>query len=191
MRMGADTFFEVFSDVRFPLIAIDVQRVRRALDARRAGEVATHVAIKLDGPPGRRATLVSALRGLLSTIDLTPPGVVFLAALDPIARTGYSQRVAQLVGRHPRFAITEASERLVWEEDSPRPAAYSTILQQLVNVLYLHKHLIEIHLAKTSESLMAAGFAPENVQTVSEFPRQLPTHVHYAMASLGAWLGGR
>ena len=88
------------------------------------------------------------------------------------------------------IAIAEANDILLWEEDAPWPAVYSTILQELTNVLSLHRHMIEKQIAETGAGLTAKGFAPENVQLLSEFPRQLPPHLHYAMASLGAWLGG-
>jgi hypothetical protein len=78
----------------------------------------------------------------------------------------------------------------MWEEDSPWPAAYSTFIQQLLNVFSLHKSIIEIKVLEAGAPLQAAGYAPENIQILSEYPRQLPTHIHYAAASLGAWIGG-
>jgi len=92
--------------------------------------------------------------------------------------------------RGGKFTVYENKDMLVWEEESLWPFAYSTILTQLKNIFYIHSALIENQVNQAEKRLNEIGFSSQNVDKLSEYPRQLPTHIHYAFASLGEWAGG-
>jgi len=184
-------FLEVYADLRFPFISVDLDKLRKAILQREQAGNRSHFGVDLNGPSPRRNELISSLRGLLGKIDMPPQMINLIASFEAIKGAGMSADIRSLAMRRGAFAIYEHGNRLIWEEESPWPFAFSTLLQQLVNVMALHRALIESRINETEKTLNEHGWAIENVAgTVSEFPRQLPTHLHYAMASLGAWLGG-
>ena len=187
-----DVFLEVYADLRFPLIAVDTEKLRGALRQHKQMGEKSHFAVRLHGTSGkRRAALVSSLRGLFRRIDVQPKMIGLIASSETMERASLSETVKSFAGKRPSFAVYEHGDMLVWEEDSLWPLAFSTLLQQFINVMTLHQKLIEERIATMEKALHDAGWASENVEgVVSEFPRQLPTHLQYAMASLGAWLGG-
>jgi FRG domain len=186
-----DVFLDVYFDLRFPLIALDLEKLRRAMQRRERNELVTHFGVELAGSPARRRALVSALRGLFRKIDMPPHGVDFIARLETIESAGLSQNIEALKSVRARCAVYEHGDMLIWEEETPWPVAYSTLLQQFVGVMTLHRMLMENRIKEVERQHTEAGWAVENIAGItSEFPRQLPTHLHYAMASLGAWLGG-
>jgi hypothetical protein len=76
-------------------------------------------------------------------------------------------------------------EHFFWEERSYWPLAYSTLFAQLTNIV----KLFEIELQNRNDEF--SMFKKQiNVEISSEYARNLPTVLHYAMASLGAWVGG-
>lgn len=106
--------------------------------------------------------------------------------LEPLSKSGNGY-----IFIPSKKTITEMADlSLLWEEDSVWPESYSTIVDQFVRIVALHLRLIEKRVKSIGERLEAKGFAAENISTLSEYPRQLPTVFHYAAASLGAWLGG-
>jgi hypothetical protein len=187
-----DVFLEVYADLRFPLIAVDMEKLRDELRQHKQMGQKSHFAVRLHGTSGkRRAALVSSLRGLFRRIDVQPKMIGLIANSETMQRASLSETVRSFAGERPAFAVYEHGDMLVWEEDSLWPLAFSTLLQQFMNVMTLHQKLIEERIATMEKELHDAGWASENVEgVVSEFPRQLPTHLQYAMASLGAWLGG-
>jgi hypothetical protein len=187
-----DMFHEVYADLRFPLIAVDMEKLREGLRQLQKRRQTSHFAVSLHGTTNeRRRALISSLRGLFKRIDV-PPGIIgLIATSETMRRGGLSKEVMSLAGERPAFAVYERGDMLVWEEDSIWPLAFSTLLQQLINIMTLHRKIIEKQIAAKETALSDAGWASKSVKgIVSEFPRQLPTHLQYAMASLGAWLGG-
>jgi hypothetical protein len=187
-----DVFLEVYADIRFPLIAADLEKLRGALRQHQQMGQQSRFAVSLHGRSGkRRAALISSLRGLFRQIDVQPKMIGPIANSETMQRAGLSTTIISFAGERPAYAVYEHDDMLVWEEDSLWPFAFSTLLQQFMNVMTLHQKLIEERIASMEKALHEAGWASENVEgVVSEFPRQLPTHLQYAMASLGAWLGG-
>ena len=182
-----DVFLEVFEDVRFPFFAVDIQKLRIVLAK---GSARTHFAVSIDAPVEKRTSFVSSFRGLFRQIDVPPQMIALISASPIIRQSGYAQRVLQSAGHPGHHGIVEVGDQLVWEEDSPWPVAYSSFLEQIFSIFSLHRELIVRKIAETARALEAEGFSAENVETLSEYPRQLPTHIHYAAASLGAWIGG-
>src|SRR5579863_1445646 len=179
-----NVFEEVYADLRFPLIAVDIEKLRRALRQRRKKGKKTHFAVRLHGTTERRrAALVSSLRGLFKRIEVPRQMIALVAGSETMQRAGLSKTLLSTAGTRPAFAVYEHGDLLVWEEDSFWPFAYSTFLQQLLNVMELHREWIPWRIAEVEKSLNDAGWASENCEgIVSEFPRQLPTHLQYAMA---------
>jgi hypothetical protein len=185
-----EMFLEVFGDIRVPLLAADLDRVCNGLDALPRTGLRSHFAFPLDAPPAKLTEFTAAMRGLLRRIDV-PDWIAAIFARDiAIAAPHVAAGMSRVINEKGHFAIVEAAGQLIWEEENIWPLCYSTYLTQFLNVLTLHRQLIEQRIASTAESLIADGFALENMQTLSEYPRQLPTHDLYAAASLGAWLGG-
>jgi hypothetical protein len=189
-RNDFDMFFEVFHDIPFPLFCADLARLRAALaQPHKAGFTSDFVA-RIDVPTRKRAAFVSGLRGVLRNIDVPMPIAGLFAKSATIEQVGLSKQLLAMAAAKPRFGIVEVADNLVWEEESLWPVAYSSCLEQFLSLIYLHKALLEERIKQSSKHLESAGYAPENLQTLSEYPRQLPTRFHYAAASLGAWLGG-
>jgi len=186
-----DMFLEVYADLRFPFISVDLEKLRRAVRLLKEGESTTHFGVDLRGVSAKRNAYISSLRGLFRTIDI-PIGVTdLIAGCETIKSAGVSADVKSLGLKHAKYGVYEKGDMLVWEEESPWPYAFSTFLGQLMNIVTLHRELITRRAETIQKALHEEGFAAENLDGIlSEFPRQLPTHLHYAMASLGAWLGG-
>jgi hypothetical protein len=187
-----DVFQEVYADLRFPLVAADLEKLRHALRQDHQIGQKGHFAVRLSGTPKeRRAALVSSLRGLFSRIEVPPAMINLIANSGTMRRAGLSESVRCFAAKRPVVAVFEHSDMLVWEEESFWPVAFSTLLLQFTNVMAFHQKLIEVRIAAIEKELNDTELPTENVEgVVSEFPRQLPTHFLYAMASLGAWLGG-
>jgi hypothetical protein len=186
-----DTFMEVYADLRFPFISVDLDKLRTAIRQVEQTGNRSHFGVGLNEPSPRRNALISSLWGLFGKIDMPPQIINVIASSEVMKRAGTSTAIRLLAEECATPMIYEHENKLIWEEESPWPFAFSTLLQQLVNVMALHRALIEIRIRETENTLNQHGLAIENVAgTVSEFPRQLPIHLHYAVASLGAWLGG-
>ncbi len=185
----ADVFYEVFRDLRFPAVVADVGLLRDfGIKPENAGQP-SHLALRVDMAPGKRDVEVASLRGFLSRAEVPRSIAAIIAASPALTHAGLSGYVHRMAGPCP-YAVYTQHDRLVWTEDSLWPIAFSTLLQQLSSLTFLHLELLRVRIEQLSDSYEKNGFAPENLHVVSEFPRQLPTHVHYAFASLGAWLGG-
>ncbi|MFN7938355.1 MAG: hypothetical protein U0R19_33820 [Bryobacteraceae bacterium] len=46
-----DVFLDVYFDLRFPLIALDLEKLRRAIQRRERNELVTHFGVELVGSP--------------------------------------------------------------------------------------------------------------------------------------------
>src|SRR5271170_4282905 len=94
-----NTFLEVYADLRFPLVAVDMKKLREALrQHKRMGEK-SHFGVKLHGTSGkRRAALVSSLRGLFRQIDVQPEMIGLIANSETMKRAGLSETVRSFAG---------------------------------------------------------------------------------------------
>jgi hypothetical protein len=186
-----DVFFEVFKDVRFPLLSADFGLLGEALRQLDKEAPLSHFAFPVvTSSDSKRDYLIASLRGIFRQIDIPDQLLDMLSKTPSIENKGYSNLLVKSSPRGGEFAVYENNDQLVWEEESLWPIAFSTILTQLINILYLHCSLIELKISETTKSLNNKGFSSKNIDTLSEYPRQLPTHLHYAFASLGAWIGG-
>lgn len=69
------------------------------------------------------------------------------------------------------------------EENTFWPIAYNSVLHQLISIIKLYREILidrKNYLSKIQEHPVIT----------SDYARNLPTTIHYAVASLGAWLGG-
>jgi len=185
------TFLNVFGGVSVPLDAIDLGHLSRALGARSVEKGGSHIGLKLDAELHKMPALIASLRGLLSGLRMTPEFVRAIEAEPHVRRSGRGW----MLRRQPLGAIAKSGPavqggRLIWQSNSVWPMAYATWFGQLVNVLYLYKVVYEDKLRESGENLERHGYARENVSLFAEYPRNLPTSQHYAVAALGAWLGG-
>lgn len=174
----ADLFLHIFGNVPFPFLAADLALLGDAMNGRKPG---SYIRFPLPHDPSKRAVAVASLRGLLRQIDVPRGVVALMATSESMIRTGTSEKLLQSAATQGSYAIYEAGDQLVWEEEGPWPMAYSTFLTQLVGLLNLFS-------VATAERRASPDYAHVGM-TLSEYPRQMPTQIHYAIASLGAWLG--
>ncbi|WP_438391205.1 FRG domain-containing protein [Caballeronia sp. DA-9] len=181
-------FFEVFKDLPFPYSAVDFGRLNKAL----SGKPHSHVEIPLDAAPDKRRFLVASWRGFLNDTQMPYAVKEEVARAMPLRKSGKATDLLRASPIHAkvRSTIQVVDSRIVWEEESYWPVAFSTVLTQFNGLVTVHRLLIEARRTETAKALEAQGYDAGVVETQSEFPRLLPTRQHYAFASLGAWLGG-
>lgn len=179
-----EIFREVFKSISFPFEALDLELLSKAITNNQ--QPSSHIAIPLMGDEDKQDAFKGAFRGLFANIE--PPEKI-LSILKNSQILNHKGNLSDTeikcmmeVCPNP-FKVYEQSGLFVYEEGSYWPIAYNTLICQLKNVVYLFKVLIE----ERKKELPA-----ESVQPIilSEYPRNLPTSIHYAFASLGSWLGG-
>jgi len=174
---AAEVFLRVFEDVRFPFMAADLELLGEAL----AGPGhRSWLKIPLPSDTAKRPMVAASLRGLLRNLDVPPQVAAVMAQAGSIVRSGTEQAMTEMALARRRFSIFEHNGCMVWEEDGLWPVAYSTLFKQLGGLLELFAFAMAQEQSMTSSAIALR---------ISEFPRQMPTEIHYALASLGAWLG--
>jgi FRG domain len=179
-----ETFGDVFYELGIPLLAADMRCVREAIDGRaRDGvedAVQSHLIFPLGPPTDRRFALSASLQAIFDSVRIPIEGVQFLSTSVAL-RDNPAQQVfiESCDPATTKFLAFEQEDGVFWQETSLWPMAYGPQLEQLTALMELHRRLIE----QRREQLSL-------VTIISEYPRMLPTRLHYAFASLGAWLGG-
>ncbi|WP_159910960.1 FRG domain-containing protein [Pantoea sp. 18069] len=181
-----NVFLEVFSHVKFPKLAVDLERLEQAAD--KGSRTGSHLSFPLSAPSAKRSALLAAWRGLLRQVDVTSAEIAMVGSM--LSSNRARKQILSLVGTKGKFAIAEQGDLLYWGEDTPWPAAYSSLVSQLVAIVGVHGNSISQLVPGREEAVNRAGFDASFMRIVSEYPRQMPTEIQYAMASLGAWLGG-
>ncbi len=186
-----DTFRRVFAAIKLPYLAVDTAKVVEALQAG-GPQIYSSIDIPLVGSDERHSGLVGAWRGLISAID--PPDWVIAAILrTPTLREVYGKLSPFPPipdDRLPCFMLGEGGGKFRWAEETMWPRAYSTLLQQLNSIVATHAARMQSIVASRHEALEKAGLDGSNVVVLDETTRNQPTDLHFAFASLGAWLGG-
>jgi hypothetical protein len=178
MPSPADTFRGVFEQIFFPYLAVDLGRLRDAL--RTDPKASTGIAIPLGGvDDDKREVLSASIRGLLSKVMVPDQVIAIIASSAPIKEAGLSQAFIEMAHAPGQYALVEDRDQLVWHEESLWPVAYSTLFEQLAGILETHGRAIRSRVAEL-----------EGFPQLSEYARHMPTHLHYAVASLAAWLAG-
>jgi hypothetical protein len=185
-----DILYEVFNDIPFPFHAVDMGRLSKALLKGEGAAKSSKIEVILPESKNEREIIVACLRGFIGGLHVSGAFIKALADAHPIKKAGKSGVLLRLSDRRRQPSFKELGRRLVWEETGIWPIAYSTIIDQFLNVLNVQRLLIEAKLKNDASSFEAKGFARENAKIISEYPRHLPTRMHYAAASIGAWLGG-
>jgi hypothetical protein len=175
---STDIFRYVFQQLFFPYLAADLGRLGEALQK---GDETSCIALPIEADADKRAALAASLHGLLRDLNVPAAIIRVFASAPSIVQAGLAPRLLQMANNVGAYGIFEDGSRLVWQEESLWPVAYSTFLNQLLAVIQLHKEAVQ----PRAQSGSRVG-----IDTLSEYPRQLPTRFHYAAASLGAWLGG-
>lgn len=188
--MKNDIFFEVFYDLRLPYFAVDLKRLREGLLGCKEDECRSAFGLRIDAPDDKRSAMISSFRGIIRQIDVPLQMVAVFANSPVLSKNHLGADLLKQSITPGFFKIVEVEDLLIWEEGSLWPLAYTTLLTQLQNILTLQKVALEAQVENTQKDMKEAGLSSEGMNTVSEFPRQLPTHLHYAFGSLGAWIGG-
>jgi len=184
-------FFEMFRRMGVPPQALDLGHLSKALASPKVDQQGTHIGLKLDAGREKGPALEASLVGLLSGLNVTESFIRDLKAEPYLRRSGRASLLdRQRLGRVPPSDLSREADRLMWRSMTAWPLAYSSWIAQQANVLYLFKALFEAERDEKGKALEAKGFARENLSIFAEYPRNLPTDFHYAVASLGAWIGG-
>jgi hypothetical protein len=151
-------------------------RLRAAL--REDPKATTSIAIPLGGVEGdRRTVLASSIGGMLVKLTVPEEVIAVIASSAPIQGAGLSQAFLEMAHSVGDYGVLELGDELVWREESLWPVAYSTLFEQLVRILEV----------SGPESIIATA---TGLTRLSDYARYMPTHLHYAVASLAAWLAG-
>jgi FRG domain len=178
MPSPAETFRAVFEQIFFPHLAVDLARLRSAL--REDPKASTSIAIPLGGVEGdRRTVLASSMGGMLVKLTVPEEVIAIIASSAPIQGAGLAQAFLEMAHSVGNYAVLELGDELVWREESLWPVAYSTLFEQLVGILEVP--------GPEFESIIVTAAGPTRL---SDYARNMPTHLHYAVASLAAWLAG-
>lgn len=174
----AGVFGGVFEQIFFPYLAVDLVRLCDGLRSTPRGP--SSIAIPLGGlDDERREALAASMHGLLRKLEVPDGAFVMLARATPIVDAGLADAFVAMALEPGAFAISERGDHLVWDEQSLWPVAYSTLFEQLIGILRTHSQLV-----RERREQLPGG------RVLGEYARLMPTHLHYAVASLGAWLGG-
>lgn len=179
-----DIFLFVFKEIKFPYFAIDPKVLSETIATNPENPPNSYIQFSLKEYQEKRAFIINSLRGIIQGIEVPSSFLEILKIspfLTPLLVDGKSVKsIAE--SERPLFGIF-GDEILVWQEDTYWPASYNLLFNQLSNLCFLFKTAIE----KRKKDLSKTGIESH---VLSEFPRMMPTSIHYAFASLGAWLGG-
>lgn len=189
-----DIFLEVFKDAAFPFLTADLGRYFDVRDDIDPNNISSYLLIPIptDLPVEKKNAFISAVRGVIRTIDV-PDSVVdvflkseFISSIEQKQQTEFEH----IIRKEGMFFLTEKNNNLVWEEETVWPALYSTFVNHLLNLTSFHTVLISKRVDEMESGLKKSGLSSNNLNILSEYPRNLPTGIQYAFASLGAWIGG-
>ncbi len=167
---------------------MDFGRLNKSL----SGEPKSYVGISLDVESSKRKFLIASWRGFLTRARVPQAVSEEIARSIPLVKSGKSTLLlnGSKVPAGAKLTLQLIGDRLIWEDHSYWPIAFSTVLNQFSNLVTVHRLLIEARRTEMAKALEAKGYSADPMDTQSEFPRLLPTRQQYAFASLGAWLGG-
>ena len=181
---------EVFRDVRFPFFSVDLDELATGLQSPEQVAAGTRVGIAICRDEDRRDAFIASIHALLRQADVPPQLAQLFSRSATLQGRGSSKQLLEMTSKVGHFKIAEVGDQLIWEEDSLWPYAYSTFVSQFMHIVALHRHAIVERFQLLGGDLEKKGFSRGNIQVLSEYPRMLPTHIHYAAAALGAWIGG-
>jgi len=172
-------FTHVFSEIGFPFLRADLGELIAGVTDKNRKDV-SQVRFLVKARPDRQSALIAALVGFVRQIDI-PPKVQTLLAGAPQVRMAFRTKKDWLTAiklpPDPRYATYTTGDYTIWEETSLWPLAYGPFLQQLIQLMRMYEALL-IERRKNG------------IPTLDQTSRVFPTRMHYAFASLGAWLGG-
>jgi hypothetical protein len=180
------TFRQIFQELEFPFLSLDECKIEDAL--KKGKDISSYIGLVIDEEDPKHDAVRGAFRGIIGTIE--PPQWVLDQLKDSELLQGKFNLTKtikeQLEAPQNSFVIYTKDGNLIWEEQSYWPLAYSTFFQQIQNIT----HLYRIALSKREEELDKITKGRIQLEISPEFPRHMPTIIHYAFASLGAWIGG-
>lgn len=179
-------FRQVFQDIEFPFLALDLKKISDGITSKQ--KLSSYFGFDNNSKEKKSDAIRGAFRGLVKNIE--PPSYIFdllkeSQFLKDKFVAGKSIK-SQIESDYNNFAVYTKDDKLIWEEESFWPLSYSTFLQQLLNITTLY----QIALDKREKELRDVIRNRMQVQISPEYPRFMPTVIHYAYASLGAWIGG-
>lgn len=174
----SDIISAIFSEISFPFLSLDLQKLKLVME--RNLELKSYMAIPIDKKDDK--VLVPALRGIIRQIN--PPKSIHLI-LNQSKLPFKKHKNGQISPAKSFFTLQMDKDNLVWEESSVWPLAYSSFINQLFDISTFFKFMIEQRINEVKEQ---TGMG--NIDLLSEYNKNMPTEIHNAFASLGAYLGG-
>lgn len=169
--------FSIFTELKLPFISVDINKIKQANE--RNYEIESFIAIQIERDT---EILEYALKGLLNHLPDTNKISLLLEKSDFQFKEKYINSFNSETNK--RIPVKNL-HKLVWNEYSLRPLAYSSLINQLVSLSKFFKLMIEERikdLRKTTNQI--------DVDVISEYNKNMPTEIHNAFASLGSYLGG-
>ena len=176
-----NTIFEVCRHLKFPFLSVDRTRLMEAIEQEKTPR--SHVGIPLNFSSKENAILIALLRSVYRNIELSDETIEFILSSVPFDEDLLTLR-DKVETKQKIFATYEANSNFLLEEDSFWPIGYSTFISQIGNIIYAYTEIYKQKKSELPSSNEIDGLF------AAEFPRMMPTQFHYAMASIGAWLGG-
>lgn len=176
----SEIFFKVFSEIPFPFLAINISELLKGLKKNTSPH--SYLSIEILKNNKRNFAFINSLSAILKKI--TPnDDIINLLKKSPLVQFSLIDlsNLPNLIFSKSGSRRIFVTDKLYWDEDSYWPLAYGTFLQQILNIIKLFESLLNqtVTNSKISNPIISA-----------EYPRNMPTEIQYAAASLGSWLGG-
>ena len=179
-----EVFKHVFHDIPFPHFAIDLWALVNFI--KEFPTPHSHIAIPYLSNNPKNDAFCGALTGIFKRIE--PPIALFPLIADSAIFKSINPSgidIREFIESHPNhWYVFEKDGKIVWEEGSYWPVLYSTLIQQVYQLIQLFQKASSAKLAELKDNQVT------EIRVVAEYPRNLPTAYHYAAASLGEWVGG-
>lgn len=199
-------FYLLFYDLAFPYEAFNVFDIEESIKTRK--EQAKYIAqsdikIRIERCNGRAEIIKPIIQGLLK--NFSPSEQIYsLIQSSPVIKKhiNIADDIKSLLKYNDENTIFIKEDIFTWISGSYWPSAYKRILIQFLNILNFYCRRVEsisnnpnstdvnqlfelsIRSAKSKKKTI------ENRKFASEFPRHMPTELHYAAAAIGEWIGG-
>jgi len=178
-----EVFRLVFKEIKFPFFAIDPKVLAEVIESNLGKEIGTSIHMGLESYSDKREFLIKSIMGTIQGIKF-PESFLKILERSPFLKPLLTkQSLKKLVEAEMPLSSITGNNVLTWQEQTYWPAAYNILFHQLLSLCYLFKYALN----KRKEEIMKTG---SDSEILGEYPRMMPTTIHYAFASLGAWLGG-
>lgn len=175
----------IFQEISFPFLSVDLAKLSNGIA--NPLEKSSFISFPISDKP-KADVIRGLLRGLIRNIEPSIDLINYLGTSKFIQSTLKESNDLKSKIEEPNnnYFIFTKENNLVWEEKSYWPLAYSTIFSQLLSIIEFYTLLLDRRKKEMEEVIKGQM----QMSIASDFPRNMPTQIHYAFASFGAWIGG-